>query len=449
MAPSPQDQAQARAKRARALAAVGRARVGNAWLRIGACAVVAAVAVSVVGSLLPLVWVAGLAVVLAIDRAVFASLAKQSEAGKPPESLTALTLWTFAQSAYANIVAVMFWFAPYVPGETLAVAYMCGGLANAAATLRGSTLLSAAGAGTTIAFMIGLPIADYVVGGARNTLDLLPVVAALLLLGFGVNLWRSLLASDAAVAQAEAAVLRERQSAAAAAAAKSDMIQRMNDELRTPMQALVGAAEHLRRAAQNPQARAHIGTLVQAGEVLKLVLDDLSDLDRLENGRLPIEPKPTNLRELVRGVVAAFRVAAHDKGLELFLDVSADTPACVEIDALRVRQILFNLLANAVRYTTHGGVRVRLHAQRSEREGAVRLGFAVADTGAGMSRAQVALLFGREQGAANSGLGLPISLKLARLMGGQLAVKSDLGEGTIVSFTLDAPVAAVQGASAA
>lgn len=438
------------AKTARVFSALGRARVANAWLRLAACGITAAIAVSVVGTLLPLAWFAGFAAVLLTDRAVFAGVARRSEAGEPPAKLWPLVAWTLAQSVYGNLIAVMFWFAPYVQGETLAVAYMCGGLANAAATLRGSAALAAAGAGTTVAFMIGLPIADYIVGGARNGLDLLPVVAALLLLGFGVNLWRSLLASDAAIAQAEAAALRERQAAAAAAAAKSDMIQRMNDELRTPMQALVGAAEHLHRAAQNPQARAHIATLVQAGEVLKLVLDDLSDLDRLENGRLPIQPKPTDLRELVRGVVAAFRVAAHDKGLELFLDVSADTPASVEIDALRVRQILFNLLANAVRYTTHGGVRVRVHAQRGAREGVARLGFAVADTGAGMSRAQVALLFGREQAAgANGGLGLPISLKLARLMGGQLAVKSELGEGTIVSFTLDAPIAAAPGVSAA
>jgi signal transduction histidine kinase len=322
--------------------------------------------------------------------------------------------------------------------------YILGGLANAAATLRASPALAMAGAAPTVAFMLGLPLADYLLNGS-NALDLMPLVAGFLLLGFGMNLWRSLLASDLAQAEAQAAVLRERQAAAAAAAAKTDMIQRMNDELRTPMSALIGAAEHLRRAAASPQARAHIATIVQAGEVLKMVLADLSDLDRLENGKLPIEKKPADPRELVRGVVAAFRPTATDKALELFLDVGAEVPSEVELDPLRVRQILFNLLANALRYTTHGGVRVGLHAQASNIEGCTRLVFVVADTGAGMSRSQMALIFGRERLSAEGkgpGLGLAISLRLARLMGGHLSAKSELGEGSVFSFALDAPSAA-------
>jgi signal transduction histidine kinase len=294
-------------------------------------------------------------------------------------------------------------------------------------------------------------LAEYLLNGARNPLDLMPLMGGLLLLAFGVNLWRSLLASDAAQLEAEAAVLRERQAAAAAAAAKTSMIQRMNDEMRTPMTALIGAAEHLRRAAQTPQARAHIATLAQAGEVLKLVLDDLSDLDRLENGRLPIETKPADPRQVLRGVVSAFRAAAQDKHLELFVDVDPATPPLVEMDAARVRQVLFNLLANAVRYTTHGGVRVRLTAQPAE-AGKTRLTFQVADTGAGMSRAQLALIFGRERLCADGegpGLGLAISLRLSRLMGGSLTARSEPGEGSVFSFTLDAMAPAQRASSAA
>jgi signal transduction histidine kinase len=185
----------------------------------------------------------------------------------------------------------------------------------------------------------------------------------------------------------------------------------MNDALRTPMHALIGAAEHLRRAAASPEARAHIATLAQAGEVLKLVLNDLSDLDQLENGLVRIEAKPADPREIARGVVSAFRAAAQDKHLELFLDVTRQMPASVQIDAPRVRQILFNLLANAVRYTTHGGVRVSVNARASETPNHVRLNFIIADTGAGMSRAQLAQVFGRERVSAEGegpGLGLAI-----------------------------------------
>jgi signal transduction histidine kinase len=374
------------------------------------------------------------------DRVIFTRVLRQCADGAPPQKLAPLIAWTTAQSAYGNLLAPVLWFTPYVSGETLAVIFLCGGLANAAATLRAHPAFAMAGIGPTIAFLVGLPVVEYLLDGARNPLELMPLVGALLLLGFGVNLWRSLVQSDAAQVLAEAAAVRERQAAAAAAAAKTDMIQRMNAELRTPMQALIGAAEHLKRVATTPQARTHIATLAQAGEVLKLVLDDLSDLDRLENGQLRIDVKASDPREIVRGVVAAFKPAAQDKEIELFLDIAADVPAAVEIDPLRVRQVLFNLVANAVRFTTHGGVRVALRAQAAE-GGAVRLSFNVADTGAGMSRAQLATIFGRGRlnaGGDGPGLGLSISLRLAKLMGGQIQARSELGQGSMFGFVLEA-----------
>jgi signal transduction histidine kinase len=432
-----------RAKRGRALAGVARARIANTWLRLGSCAIVAAVATSIVGTTWPLIWMAGLIPVVLADRWIFQRLLKLCLANAAPHNLTRTTLWVTAQSVYGNLIALMLWFSPYVPGETLAIIYLFGGLANAAATLRSSVALSIAGAGPTIAFLLGLPLAEYLINGARNPLDLMPLMGGLLLLAFGVNLWRSLLASDAAQLEAETAVMRERQAAAAAAAARTGVIQRMSAELRTPMTALAGAAEHLRRAAQSPQARAHIATIVQAGEVLKLVLDDLSDLDALENGELRIETRPADPREILRGVMSAFRAAAQDKNLELFVDIDPTTPPLAELDGARVRQILFNLLANAVRYTAHGGVRVRLGAQAVD-AAKTRLSFIVSDTGAGMSRSQLALIFGRERSIAEGegpGLGLSISLRLARLMGGKLTAKSELGEGSVFDFTLDAQVA--------
>jgi hypothetical protein len=124
-------------------------------------------------------------------------------------------------------------------------------------------------------------------------------------------------------------------------------------------------------------------------------------------------------------------------------------PTSVAMDALRVRQILFNLLANAVRYTQHGGVRVRVTAQVAPLPGRVRLSFAVADTGVGMSRAQLAAIFNRDRIAnAGDGIGLAISLRLARAMGGTITAKSEPGEGSVFTFIFDAPVVS-RGATAA
>jgi signal transduction histidine kinase len=432
-----------KAKRARVLAAVGQARLANSWLRLGASGITAIVATSVLGNALPIVWWVGLIPVVVLDRVLYGRLHARCQRNDAPANLGGLIVSTALGSAYGNILAVMLWFAPYVHGETLAIMYIFGGLANAAASLRSSSTLSFASLAPTIVCMLGLPLASFIMSAGQNSLDLVPLVAGFLFLGFGVNLWKSLLASDAAQLRAEEAAEREHRAASAAAAAKSDMIQRMNDELRTPMTALIGAAEHLRRAAATPEARSHISTLVQAGEVLKLVLDDLSDLDRLENGELRIDPKPADPRELLRSVVSAFHAAAQDKHLELFLDIAPETPAAVEIDALRVRQVLFNLLANAVRYTAHGGVRVRLAVQPGSVAGRARLVFVVADTGAGMSRSQLALIFG--QGRFNAegegpGLGLAISMRLAKLMCGQLAARSELGQGSVLSLVLEAPI---------
>lgn len=434
----------------RALAALARARIDNAWRRLAGCALVALVATAMIGNAWALYWFGGYVFVMLGERAAYRWLLAQCEAGVAPRRLWPLAAWTTAQSIYGSIPAALLWFSTHVPGETLAVLYLCGGMANAAATLRSSTPLAMAGIGPSIAFLLGLPIAEYAMAGFGDVLTLMPAVGGVMLVGFGVSLWRSLRESDAAQARAEAAALRERRAAAAAAAAKSDVIKRMNDEMRTPMQALIGAAEHLRRAAATPDARAHIGMLAQAGEVLKLVLDDLSDLDQLENGLVRIEPKPADPREIARGVVNAFRPAAQDKHLELFLDMPRQEPLLVAIDPLRVRQVLFNLVANAVRFTTHGGVRVSFNARASETPGRVYLSFIVADTGQGLSQAQLAQIFSRERtmaGGDGPGLGLSISLRLARLMGGRLNAKSEPGEGSVFTFTLEAPLAAARDAA--
>ncbi|HVK81630.1 MAG TPA: hypothetical protein VM915_13570 [Verrucomicrobiae bacterium] len=134
-------------QRTRALLQVGQARVSNAWLRLGSCAIVAVVAMSILGNLWPIAWWVGLCVVLFLDRALYRALLQAIDAGAKP-SMTGLVVWTVAQSIYGNLLAVMLWFAPYVPGESLAVIYLCGGLANAIATLRAHAGLTLAGAGS-------------------------------------------------------------------------------------------------------------------------------------------------------------------------------------------------------------------------------------------------------------------------------------------------------------
>jgi signal transduction histidine kinase len=178
-------------------------------------------------------------------------------------------------------------------------------------------------------------------------------------------------------------------------------------------------------------------------------LADVSDPNWLGSDDIAIEPQTVDPREFLRAVVGAFRPAAHDKGLELFLDLPPDAPAQICLDPARLRLALTNLISNAIRFTTTGGVRVRFQVQPATRPGWVRLGFIVADTGSGMSRSQLALLFARAgEGRAGKGhdsdahIGLAITKRLARNLGAKLSAKSELGAGSVFTLTLEAPVSA-------
>ena len=428
--------------------AVAKARREHALARTAGLSAVAALTAYLLGGPAPLIWLAGLIAFEIVDYFVQTCVLKETQKRDGSRRGWRLVTWTFARASYGAIIATMLWSAKYLHGEVLAVLFLVAALMNVAITMRAAPIVSRAAAMPPLMALIGLPLNDYLFINGRNALDLAPLAGILLLCAYGLNLWRSLAASDVARAEAEASAQRERASAAAAAAAKTETIQRIKAELRTPMAALAGAAEHLKRAATTPQARAHIGAIVHAGDVLQLVLDDLSDLDGLERGEVRIETKAVDPRELAKSVVGAFRAEAHDKGLELLLDISRNTPALVEIDPLRVRQVLCNLVANGVRYTSNGGVRVRLQVQQSARADLVRLGFVVADTGAGMSRSQLAMaLAGDNSARTGQGLGLVISARLARLMGGKLGGRSELGEGSMFSFVIEAPVLSAEAAA--
>lgn len=186
------------------MAAVARARIANTWLCLGASAVMALVATSIVGHPAPLWWFAGLVGVILIDRLAHQALLARCAVRRPPH-IGGHAVWTGVQSIYSCALGALLWLSPYGHGETLAVIYFCALLANAAVTLRASSALSLAGALPIVLFLLGLPLGDYLANRAANPHDLAPMVGVLLLLSVGVSLWRSLVASDAAQAQAAAA----------------------------------------------------------------------------------------------------------------------------------------------------------------------------------------------------------------------------------------------------
>jgi len=225
---------------------------------------------------------------------------------------------------------------------------------------------------------------------------------------------------------------------------KNRFLANVSHEIRTPLHAILGMTELLLKTPLNEQQRDYARTALEAGEALLELINDLLDISKIETGRLRLEPAPFNPAALANSVAALLAVRASAKGVQVSCEVDPATPSLVIGDAGRVRQVLLNLVANAVKFTEQGWVRVSLSVlgQGADR---VRLRYAVADTGIGIEPACQPLIFERfVQGDGSStrryggtGLGLAISKQLIELMGGQIDFESRPGHGSTFWFDLE------------
>jgi len=232
-----------------------------------------------------------------------------------------------------------------------------------------------------------------------------------------------------------------RDQAEAANHGKSVFLANMSHEIRTPFQGLLGMLNLLDEPNLTPQQRDYLQTARDSAMHLLGVLNDILDVSTMESGTLKLSESPTNLHNVVQEVESLMRVAANDKGLELQVNAASDIPTWVMADATRLRQIMFNLINNAIKFTATGTVAAEMSCAPHGLPGVV---FTVRDTGMGMDTETVNNLFTRFFQADNSvrrrlggtGLGLEISRKLARKMGGDIQVSSEPGVGSVFTATL-------------
>jgi signal transduction histidine kinase/DNA-binding NarL/FixJ family response regulator len=235
-----------------------------------------------------------------------------------------------------------------------------------------------------------------------------------------------------------------REEAIRASQAKSVFLSNMSHELRTPLNAVIGFAQLLERSAAMPEKERESVTIIKSsGEYLLELINDVLAISKIEAGKVALSEMPFDLRRMLRGVVEMIRVRTDGKGLQLVVDVPDDLPERVVGDEGKLRQVLVNLLGNAVKFTEEGGVALR--ARWDERDGGVA-SFEVEDTGYGIAEDEVGRLFEAfaqtESGRASkegTGLGLAISQNFVALMGGRIRVRSVLGKGSVFAFDVALP----------
>ncbi len=254
-----------------------------------------------------------------------------------------------------------------------------------------------------------------------------------------------LLAQSHLLACANRQVQRQKEAADAANVAKSQFLANMSHEIRTPLTAILGFSENLLEPDLPLDERtAAVRTVLRNGEHLLELINEILDLSKIEAGRIDLEQVKFSPVQLAADVISIMRVRADAKGLPLRLEFVTPLPETIVSDPTRVRQILINLLGNAIKFTDSGEVALRVALEEVGREKPC-LRFDVADTGIGLSEEQLGRLFRPFIQADNStarrfggtGLGLSISRHLARLLGGDVAVASQPGSGSCFSVTID------------
>ncbi|SHM88566.1 PAS domain-containing hybrid sensor histidine kinase/response regulator [Roseibium suaedae] len=244
----------------------------------------------------------------------------------------------------------------------------------------------------------------------------------------------------------EEELLAARHSAETSNEAKSRFLATVSHEIRTPLNGILGMAALLRDTRLTQEQVAYIEALETSGETLLLLIDEVLDFSKVEAGKLDIQAAPARLAPLTESVVELLAPRAHAKGLEIGARLSPALPATVTIDATRVRQILFNLTGNGVKFTDEGGVAIEIDG-RSRPEGGSLIDITVRDTGIGFKPEEAERLFrefeqidhGPARKFGGTGLGLAIAQRLALLMGGEIRAENAPNGGAVFRLSLPVP----------
>jgi PAS domain S-box-containing protein len=243
------------------------------------------------------------------------------------------------------------------------------------------------------------------------------------------------------------ALEQARAEADAANRSKSEFLANMSHEIRTPLNSVIGFSDLLRQSELSETQRNYVGYVNQSAKSLLDLLNDILDFSKIEAGKLELSPEQVDLDELTRQIIDVVRYKTNEKGLELLLHIASEVPQVIHADPIRLRQVLINLISNAIKFTEAGHIRIDISAEPTQTPGISELGFAISDTGCGIALDQQERIFeaftqedaSTTRKFGGTGLGLSISNRLLSLMGSRLELDSEPGQGSTFSFRVCLP----------
>ncbi|OYX55116.1 MAG: hypothetical protein B7Y86_14320 [Brevundimonas subvibrioides] len=424
-------------------AMIAQVRFRELRTRIGLAAFIAVTTWFLTHTFWPALWFGAVVATQALDWAVFRPLRKRPQVVPSPGYKIALCATASVNVIVYSGIAAYLWVAGGDAGRLFAIVQVAGGLLHVSLHMHHVRPLLFAAVIPHSLYFLGMPVVGAIVDGKPQ--EMLIALGGVLYMMHLVVAVRQSSMTTTALQTANAEARLERQKAEVASAAKSDFLAVISHEIRTPMNAVISAANLLRRTRLDREQREHVSMLLDAGDVLVGLLNDVLDLSKIEAGKMTLESSVMDLREKLGSLGRLWGPKAEANGVRLKIEIEPDVPDCVRTDPLRLQQMLFNLLSNAVKFTDDGAITVAVDWRAKDNH----LIIAVTDTGVGIPADRLARIFdsfeqvdaGTTRKYGGTGLGLAISRRLAEIMGGSLAAESVEGEGS--TFVLSLPMEAV------